>query len=208
MELTLRDRAASYARAFPQWPGSWLTVIGEQDREVLQGVWMFGQDYRNKSGYYGAYPGNYLDRLAALFPDFTIHPGTLAFESFPVLHAFSGSLGSGPYWRCDIKQQAEFNCDVVDLPAAVVASGVGPFGLIVADPPYTSEDAKKYGTAMVQRLAVTSVLSKVALPGAFLAWLDTTWPMHSKAEWVTVGRIYIQRSTNHRVRLLSLFQRA
>jgi hypothetical protein len=39
-------------------------------------------------------------------------------------------------------------------------------------------------------------------------WLDQVWPMHRKDEWRTVGRILLQRSTNHRVRLVSIFERA
>ena len=44
-------------------------------------------------------------------------------------------------------------------------------------------------------------------PAAFVVWLDTVWPMHRKDTWRTVGRILLQRSTNHRVRLVTLFER-
>lgn len=37
--------------------------------------------------------------------------------------------------------------------------------------------------------------------------IDCVWPMHTKDQWVTVGRVLVQRSTNHRVRVLSLFER-
>jgi hypothetical protein len=33
------------------------------------------------------------------------------------------------------------------------------------------------------------------------------WPMHRKDEWRTVGRIMLVRSTNHRVRCVTIFER-
>ena len=59
---------------------------------------------------------------------------------------------------------------------------------------------------MIVRGKVTRALAEVVRPGGHLAWLDVCWPMHNKTQWVTVGRIFIQRSTNHRVRVLSIFE--
>jgi hypothetical protein len=56
-------------------------------------------------------------------------------------------------------------------------------------------------------MKATRALAGVLEPGGYLAWLDTSWPMHSKRELVTVGRIYIQRSTMHRTRVCTLFER-
>lgn len=204
--MTVDERVASYRQAFGDWPSSVPSIVIEDGRRVMQGVWMFGQDYRNDSRYYGAYPGNFLLRLAALFPDFVILPNVLPTGRTDVLHAFSGSLPPGSYKRCDLLQPAEFSCSVYDLHAYGDATSF-PFGLIVADPPYSSADAKKYGTAGVDRLRAMKALALVTEVGGFCCWLDTAWPMHSKRDWVTVGRIYIQRSTNHRVRLLSVFER-
>jgi hypothetical protein len=77
--------------------------------------------------------------------------------------------------------------------------GRPPFGLVIADPPNSDADAEKYGVVMVDRGRVTRALATVVRPGGFLCWLDCVWPMHRKAEWLTVGRILLQRSTNHRV---------
>ncbi len=35
----------------------------------MYGTWLLGNDYRNRSSFYGAYPPGFLKRLAALFPD-------------------------------------------------------------------------------------------------------------------------------------------
>ncbi len=207
--LTLRDRVESYKRAFPDWPASWpiVYVDAETGRETIQGIWCFGQDYRNQSEYYGAYPGNFIDRLAALFPEFTLKPDMLPMGDGRVLHAFSGSLAPGPYVRCDVKQDAEYRCDVCDLPAQLARDGSPLFDFIAADPPYSDDDAAKYQTMPLNRQKATSALAQVARPGAYVCWLDTVWPMHSKEELVTVGQIFVRRSTNHRIRLLTIFER-
>lgn len=166
----------------------------EQGRSVLYATWVIGNDYRNKTRYYGAYPNGYVDRVMALFPE----------VGGDVLHVFSGSMPEGNYARCDVAQPAEYQCSVYDLP---IRRSAWQWPLIMADPPYTSEDAKKYGTPMVNRGKAMRALAEVTLPGGYLAWLDTVWPMHRKDQWLTVGRITVIRSTNHRVRLLSLFER-
>lgn len=203
MKLSLRERAENYARVFPEFKGSHLQVlVGAEGRETLQGIWMFGQDYRNKSDYYGAYPGNYLERLQAMFPDYPLITGMLPLGG-RVLHAFSGSLPPGPYTRCDVVKDAELKCDVASIP-----DDVEPFELVVADTPYSTADSKKYQSPPPNRRRALAGLARVATPGALLCWLDTQWPMHRKDQWATVGMIYIQRSTNHRIRLLSIFERA
>jgi len=168
----------------------------EQGREVIYAIWVIGNDYRNPTTFYGAYPRGYLDRVMALFPDVQ--------NCGRILHAFSGSMPeSDNYDRCDLMQGAEYQCNVYDLPGKTDKK----YDLILADPPYSAKDAKEYGTPGVDRGRALSALADVADEGCHLGWLDTCWPMHSKKQWVTVGRIFIQRSTNHRVRLLSLFQR-
>lgn len=194
--MTLADRAAAFRLAYPGNPASWLWPAREQGRDVLYGVWVIGNDYRNKSGYYGSYPPGFLARVLALFPDVAARD---------TLHAFSGSLPAGDYARCDLVQPSEYQVTVTALPA--ILAGRPPFRLTVADPPYSSEDAKRYDTAGVDRRRCTAALGEVTGGGGHLAWLDTCWPMHSKRQWLTVGRILVQRSTNHRARVLSLFER-
>lgn len=202
MTMTLRQRAASYAHAFPEFKASHLQVVQDAGgHDVVQGIWMFGQDYKNKSAYYGAYPGNFLQRLAAMFPDYAILPDMLPFGG-RVLHAFSGSLPPGPYVRCDMVQPAELQCSVADIPYEV-----DPFELVLADTPYSAADSQKYKSPPPNRRAAMQGLSRVTVAGGLCCWLDTQWPMHRKDTWMTVGRIYVQRSTNHRIRLLSIFTR-
>ena len=94
-----------------------------------------------------------------------------------------------------------------DARTALAVNHDGPFQLIIADPPYSSDDAKRYGTPMINRLAVLNALAEVALPGGYLAWLDQVWPQHKSEQWQTVARIAVTRCTNHRTRDLTIFQR-
>lgn len=194
MKLTIRERAQAYNDAFPKFPAGHLHVVQEQGRDVLYGVWSFGQDFRNKSTFYGAYPGNYLQRIGALYPDV---------DEADILHVFSGSLPKGRYTRCDLVQDAELRCSVYDIRQHTD----GRWPLQFADPPYTKADAAKYGTGMVDRRRATAALADVAVPRGHLVWLDTCWPQHRKDAWVTVGQIFIRRSTNHRFRAVSIFER-
>jgi len=192
-QLTLRDRAKLYAEAFPQYPDSHL-YLGEDDKRIY-GMWFGGQNYRGSS-YYGAYPPNYLPRVTSMFPDCA-----------PVLHLFSGSLPhSADYIRFDLK--GALDPDVIGN--AHELSGHFPenhFGIIYADPPYTDEDASKYGTPAVNRNTVLKECQKVLKPGGFIVWLDQVLPMFRKDRVQMVRSIGFVRSTNHRFRVVTIFKK-
>lgn len=191
--LSLHERAQSYLRAFPQCEDAvWIAGGGRW----LYGVWQIGNDYRNASTYYGAYPKGFLDRVTALFPE--VSPRN-------VLHAFSGSLPPGPYTRLDLNPelQPELVGNIYDVASMTTTR----FQLVIADPQYSAADGEKYGAPPLNRGRAINALATVTKPGGHLVWLDTTWPMHRKADWHYYGAIEIRRSTNHRIRGVSLFQR-
>lgn len=193
----LEQRVEAFKQAFPGKRASWPWLVEEQGRQVIYAVWVIGADYRNKTQYYGSYPPGFLDRVMALFPEQR--------QARTVLHVFSGSLPPGNYVRLDLKSECDVRGSVYD--AKRLLKPWGPFELAIADPPYSSVDAEEYGTPMVNRDRATKALAEVVIPGGHLVWLDTCWPMHTKTQWVTVGRILVQRSTNHRARVLSIFER-
>jgi hypothetical protein len=199
--VTLTERARAFEAAYSKWPASWPHVVRERNRDVLYATWLIGNDYRGTSTLYGAYPPGFVTRVAALFPD----------AGDNCLHVFSGSLPPGPYSRLDLVDRCGVpdlrfhQGDVYDAPA--IFEGRRPFELALADPPYSTADAAKYETAMVDRRRTLAALAQVVRVDGHLVWLDTTWPMHSKREWVTVGRITIVRSTNHRIRMATVFER-
>jgi hypothetical protein len=204
--MTIDRRIEAFKVAFAKWPASWPQLVREQDRDVLYATWLLGNDYRNKTKYYGAYPPGYLDRVMALFPDVVVEAANEKLGTHSaILHVFSGSLPPGRYERCDVTQDAELRCSVYNLPNVIL--NWKPL-LVLADPPYSATDAVNYGTSMIDRRRALAALAAITRPGGHLVWLDTCWPMHRKAEWVTVGRITIVRSTNHRVRMATIFERA
>lgn len=189
--MTLADRAESYNRTFPDRPpmrahGRW-----------LEGTWVGGNNYRG-SGYYGAYPPDYLRRVRALFPDLV---------AGRVLHLFSGSLKPDSDIRgirIDINSalRPDVCGDAMRLPFRD-----GVFDLVLADTPYGPEHAKRYGVQMPNRLVVMREAARVTRIGGFLVWLDTKLPMFRKHEWHWCGGPMVIRSTNHDYRGAAIFER-
>ena len=80
------------------------------------------------------------------------------------------------------------------------------YDLVLADPPYSVEDAERYQTTMVQRNVVMRSLAAGMRPGARVVWLDQVLPMYRKDEWAVEAVIGMVKSTNHRFRH-ALFRR-
>jgi len=183
---SLAERANFYKSRFPTWP------CPRTDSRWLDGIWVLGNNYKG-SGYFGAYPPNYLTRITALFPD-----------AERILHLFSGSLPKGNYVRFDTNEPADVLGD-----ANLLSSYFKPdsFDLILADPPYSSEDADHYGTPMINRNKVISECVLILESGGYIVWLDQVLPMFRKQTLNLCGLIGIVRSTNHRFRVASIFQK-
>lgn len=188
---TWADRIANYHRE-TRYPKS-LFVAG--DGRVV-GTWIMGNDYRVKSSYYGGYPAGYLKRIAALFPD-----------RKRVLHVFAGKvdLEAMPGDTVDSNPDLDptFVADAHDLSPVPL----GDYDLVLADPPYSVEDAEHYQTTMVRRNVVVRSLAAGMRPGAHLVWLDQVLPMYRKAEWQVEAVIGMVKSTNHRFRVVTIFRR-
>lgn len=190
--LTLKERADHYNITFKKMSKSAPLVATNR---WLYGTWMMGNDYSKKTEYYGAYPYSYLDRVMALFPDCK-----------KILHLFSGSLDEKIKGdRFDINP--DLNPDIVGDAEELSKHVDQPYDLIIADPPYSEEDAKHYGTSMINRQKVVSECIKVLGAGGFLVWLDQVLPMYSKSEMKHVGVIAVIISTNHRVRCVFIWQK-
>ncbi len=216
-------RAHLYNEAFPKRPP--LAFGGSSG--MVTGTWMIGSCYKNPNPLYGAYPHGYLERVHAMFPDarkiLHVFSGGLtqraAYEAMPHVKVYEDidAQFGGTTWDIEPDdvwvelvdlfgpEQGRYPTwqgDVLDLPT----EWGGRFDLILADPPYSAEDAAKYDCPPVNRSKVIHALRRVATLGGNLVWLDQVWPMHRKAEWKTWGTIGLVRSTNHRVRLVSIFE--
>lgn len=198
------DRADGFSAAFPRSP-----PLSATD-EWITGTWAIGACYKNKNRLYGAYPYGYLRRVHSMFPDVR-----------SVLHAFSGGMTlsyateemSAVVGMRDVSitlvdsrgpedgRHPTDQHDITDLPS----EWAGKYDLVLADPPYSADDAKVYGTDMPKIRDVMTELRRVTKTGGTMVWLDQKWPMHRKAVWKTFAHIGLVRSTNHRMRLVSMF---
>jgi hypothetical protein len=189
MDWQLRIESYSKKTKFPNS----LFVAG--DGRVV-GTWIMGNDYRVKSAYYGGYPAGYLRRIAALFPD-----------RRRVLHVFSGKvdLSAMPGDTVDVNPALSptWVADAHDLSAVPLAE----YDLVLADPPYSVEDADRYQTTMVKRNVVMRSLAAGMREGARVVWLDQVLPMYRKDEWAIEAVIGMVKSTNHRFRVTTVFRR-
>jgi len=160
------------------------------------GTWFMGNSYEKHNDYYGGYQGNFLKRIAALFPD-----------RRRTLHLFAGKVDQErlPGDTLDIRPELEptYCCN------AETCEGVplDQYDFVLADPPYSASDAERYGTAMVNRNRVVATLAAGLPAGAYVAWLDQVYPMFTKARLKPEAVIGIIGSTNHRFRVLTVFRR-
>jgi hypothetical protein len=162
----------------------------------VTGVWFMGNSYQKRDAYYGAFQGNFLKRIAALFPDRrrTLHlfAGRVDLTAFPG-DTVDSNPALAPTYCCNAE-----TCNGVPL---------HQYDFVLADPPYSTSDAERYGQCMVNRNKVVQTLSGGLLTGAFIVWLDQVLPMYRKAELKIDAVIGIVGSTNHRFRVLTVFRR-
>lgn len=186
VNLTLEERAKTYNESFPNFP-----ELYTSDGWIL-GVWVIGNCYRNRSEYYGGYPHSYLKRIKSLFPDCE-----------KVLHLFSGSVQEDETFDISPEYNPTYVGDAHLLSTIVKKK----YDLILADPPYSDEDAKHYGEPMINRNVVIRECTKILENRGFLVWLDQVFPMYRKKELELVGIIGLVISTNHRVRMSFVFRK-
>ena len=167
--------------------------LSEDGRAV--GTWIMGNDYRVKSAYYGGYPAGYLRRIRALFPD-----------KRRVLHLFSGKVDLAAMPGDTVDINSALAPTYVDDAQTLEGVPLEAYDLVLADPPYSVEDADRYQTTMVKRNNVMRALQRLA-PGAHVAWLDQVLPMYRKDAFAVEAVIGMVKSTNHRFRVLTIFRR-
>ena len=184
------DRIANYVRVtgFPR------SLFTSEDGRVV-GTWIMGNDYRVKSEYYGGYPAGYLRRIKALFPD-----------KRRVLHLFSGKVDLGTLPGDTVDINAALGPTFVDDAQRLEGVPLGAYDLVLADPPYSVEDAERYQTTMVKRNAVLRALQGVS-PDTHIVWLDQVLPMYRKDAFAIDAVIGMVKSTNHRFRVVTIFRR-
>lgn len=119
-----------------------------------------GNDYRVKSGFYGGYPAGYLRRVKALFPD-----------KRQVLHLFSGRVGLAALAGDTVDINPDMAPTYVDDAQKLQGVPLANYDLVLADPPYSAEDAQHYGKTMVKRNTVMAALAAYRLGLMWSGWI-------------------------------------
>jgi hypothetical protein len=99
-----------------------------------------GNDYRVRSGYYGGYPAGYLRRIKSMFPD-----------KSRVLHLFSGKVDLTVLPGDTVDINPDLSPTYLDDAQRLEHVPLADYDLVLADPPYSVEDAERYQTTMVKR---------------------------------------------------------
>lgn len=188
--MTHEERINSYVEK-TGYPKS--IFVGDDGRIV--GTWIMGNNYRVLSGYYGGYPHGYLKRIRALFP-----------EKKNALHVFSGRVDQSAWPGDTVDLNADVEPTFIDDAQSLESVPLVNYDIILADPPYSVEDAEHYVPTMVKRNKVMAALAGV-LQGTHVVWLDQVLPMYRKDQWSLDGVIGMVKSTNHRFRVISIFKR-
>jgi hypothetical protein len=188
--MQLEDRITNYVRetGFPR------SLFVSEDGRIV-GTWIMGNDYRVKSAYYGGYPAGYLRRVRALFP-----------EKRRILHIFSGKVDTDALPGDTVDINPELKPTYVDDAQTLMRVPLEGYDLILADPPYSVEDAERYRTTMVRRNVVMQALQRAAA-GTHIVWLDQVLPMYRKDAFAIDAVIGMVKSTNHRFRVVTVFRR-
>ncbi len=184
------ERIDNYARetGFPK------SLFLSPDGRVV-GTWIMGNDYRVRSTYYGGYPAGYLRRVRALFPD-----------KRRVLHLFSGQVDLAAFPGDTVDINPALRPTYVDDAQTLLHVPLDRYDLVLADPPYSVEDADHYQTTMVKRNVVMRALQRLPA-GAHVVWLDQVLPMYRKDRFAQEAAIGMWKSTNHRFRGITIFGR-
>ena len=184
------ERIDNYVRVtgFPR------SLFLAEDGRIV-GTWIMGNDYRVKSEYYGGYPAGYLRRIKSLFPD-----------KQRTLHLFSGKVDLSVFPGDTVDINPDLNPTYVDDAQTLERVPLEIYDLVLADPPYSVEDAERYQTTMIKRNLVMRALQRLR-PGAHVVWLDQVLPMYRKDAFSQEALIGMWKSTNHRFRGITIFRR-
>ena len=188
--MDAQARIDSYV-AQTKYPRSLFT---SEDGRIV-GTWIMGNAYGVPSGYYGGYPHGYLKRIKAMFPD-----------KHRCLHVFSGRVDQSAWPGDTVDLDPAAEPTYLDDAQTLETVPLERYDIVLADPPYSVEDAEHYKPTMVKRNVVMRALARVN-SGTHVVWLDQVLPMYRKSDWRIVAVIGMVKSTNHRFRVITIFER-
>jgi hypothetical protein len=187
--LTWPERIENYRRTIG------IPYLGHENGWTY-GTWFMGNSYEKRNDYYGGFQGNFLKRIAALFPD-----------RRRVLHLFACKVDLERFPGDTLDNRAELSPTYCVNAETCEGVPLHLYDFVLADPPYSQSDAERYGQCLVSRNKVVATLADGLPAGAYIVWLDQVYPMFSKMALKPEAVIGIVGSTNHRFRLLAAFRK-
>lgn len=179
---------ANLNRCFPKYPPTW------DAKGYVYGVWLCNQCWMaKKQVLYGQYPPTFLPRVLAMFP--TILPEA-------ILHCPSGTV-KGPGVTVDKVRDMNRHPQIV-ASADALPFADGYFDLYLADPPYSDEDAKQYGTGHFPFTGFLKEAYRVLRPGGILGILHLWVPSLSSKQWKIRGLVAVVPGYCKRTRMFTL----
>jgi len=178
---------ANVNATFPKYPK---TV---EDKGWIYGVWYCGTAW-HKSTLYGQYPPTFLKRALALFP-----------TAQEILHCPSGKV-IGPGVTMDRVH------DGVRVPQVVGDAVALPFqdesfDLVLSDPPYSADDAKKYGCKPFPLNRFCREVHRVLKPNGCFGMLHFIMANYNRKDWTPRAMIAVVTGSCKKVRLFSVLQK-
>ena len=123
-----------------------------------------------------------------------------------MLHVFSGKVDLAALPGDTVDINPELSPTYVDDAQSLEGVPLENYDLILADSPYSTDDAERYQTTMVKRNLVMRALQRLPA-GAHVVWLDQVLPMYRKDAFDMEAVIGMVKSTNHRFRVVTVFKR-
>lgn len=160
----------------------------------IYGVWYCSTSFQ-KADYYGKFPATFVKRVKRMFPT----------HRHKMLHLCCGTCHIEGAVNVDMQPLPEVDvvADVESLPFAAEA-----FDVCLIDPPYTEEDASRYGVKrLLSSRKTLEEIRRVLIPGGWLLWLDEKYPSYRRREWQLSGLIGIVTGFERRARILSMFRK-
>lgn len=161
----------------------------------IYGVWYCCYTAFDMNGYRGRFPATLINRITTMFPP----------EKCRFLHLCCGRAHIAGALNVDVNPLPEV--DVV-ADAETLPFKKNMFDVCLIDPPYSEEDATRYGVSrLVSAAKVMKQLLRVLSPGGWTLWLDEKYPSFDKQRWHLHGLVAVVCGANRRTRVLSMFQK-
>lgn len=176
----------SYNRRFARYPRML------SDAGWIHGTWYCGTSWK-RVRLHGQYPPGFLERALALFPGVQ-----------EILHCPSGTVEGSGITVDRIRDGVRRPMVVAD--AASLPFRNHSFDLILADPPYTEKDSRKYGCRPFPLRRAMDEWWRVLGAGGHLGVLHTYIPQFSRERWDLRGLVTVVTGFNRATRVFSVFR--